>query len=97
MEGQETDVGHQPQEHPNPFLSVSHYHHRGETKAPGPMLLMAQPTCSPTPDSGTAELRGSGQSQPHCSMSPWVTGDKGEGNTEVCRVTPRRPQESGEA
>lgn len=40
----------------------------------------------PTPDSGTAELRGSGQPQPHCSMSPWVTREKG--NTEVCGVTP---------
>lgn len=55
MEGQETDVGHQPQEQPNPFLSVSHYHHKGETKAPGPMLLVALPTCSPTSDSGTAD------------------------------------------
>lgn len=36
MEGQETDVGHQPQEHPNPFLSVSHHHRKGETIAPGP-------------------------------------------------------------
>lgn len=36
MEGQETDVGHQPQEHSKPFLSVSHHPHKGKTKAPRP-------------------------------------------------------------
>lgn len=66
---------------------------KGGTKAPGPVPLTALPTCSPTPDSGTAECRGSRQLQPHCSMSPSLGNQRErEGNTEVCGVTPQRPQ-----